>query len=88
MAFPGGSAYTMSHQISEGYILVTDRTWSRMNKQELDKLTFEFQKLLRELRANQPDGDDTMAIQKRNRKISRVNTSMSMLKSYRLRRKV
>ena len=88
MGFLGGSAYAMAHQISEGHILVNERTWSRMKGPEFDTLTHEMQKLLRETRADQPDLDDTLALQQRNRKISRINTALNMLKSFRMRRKL
>ncbi|MDX1630406.1 MAG: hypothetical protein R3234_00955 [Thermoanaerobaculia bacterium] len=83
----GGSAYAMSKQISEGYILVTERTFQRMKPQEMDKLSFQMEKLLREVRAEQPDLQDTKALQKRNRKMSRIRSALMMLRSYRARRK-
>jgi hypothetical protein len=87
MGFMGGSAYAMAHQIGDGYILLTERTFGRMAPPELDKLTFELEKLLREVRADQPDLADTQALQKRNRKISRIQGAVAMLQSYRRRRK-
>lgn len=85
--YMGGSAYAMSKQISEGHILVTERTFQRMKPQEMDKLGFQMEKLLREVRAEQPDLQDTKALQKRNRKMSRVRKALMMLRSYRARRK-
>lgn len=87
MAFMGGSAYAMAHQIGDGYILLTERTFARMLPPELDKLAFEMERLMREVRADQPDLADIPAIQKRNRKITRLQGALTMLQSYRMRRK-
>ena len=53
----------------------------------MDKLSFQMEKLLREVRAEQPDLQDTKALQKRNRKMSRIRSALMMLRSYRARRK-
>jgi hypothetical protein len=87
MAFMGGSAYAMAHQIGDGYILITERTFGRMMNPELEKLAFELDRLMREVRAEQPSLDDVQALQKRNRKISRLQGAMTMLQSYRMRAK-
>lgn len=86
--FPGGSAYAMARDIAEGYYTVTERTFVRMARSELDKLHFEIDRLLREVRGNQPDLEDLPAIQTRNRKIQRINTALMILRAYRMKRKV
>ena len=58
MGFPGGSAYTMVRDVAEGYLLVTERTFKMMTRPELDQLTFEIDRHLRELRGDQPALDD------------------------------
>lgn len=88
MAFPGGSAYAMARDIAEGYQSVTERTFQRMNRAELDKLVFELDKQLRSIRGTQPDHGDTQEIQKRNRRIQRLNTAKMILRSYRQKRKI
>jgi hypothetical protein len=87
MGFMGGSAYAMAHQIGEGFLLITERTFGRMAPPELDKLSFEMERLMREVRAEQPSLDDVQALQKRNRKISRLQGAMTMLQSFRMRRR-
>lgn len=87
-SFPGGSAYAMARDIAEGYFTVTERTFQRMGRGDLDKITFEIDRLLREVRGNQPDLDDLPAIQTRNRKIQRINTALMILRAYRLKRKL
>lgn len=85
--FPGGSAWAMSRDIAEGYQLVTERTFGRLNRQELDQLAFELDRLLRDTRGEQPDLADLPGIQKRNRKIQRLNGALLMLRGYRQRQK-
>ncbi len=81
--FIGGSAYAMSQQVADGYLLVTERTFKRLSRSELDKLSFELGKLLREVRGQQPALDDLPAVQDRNRRIQRLNTCRMMLQTYR-----
>ncbi len=86
--FMGGSAFAMVQQISEGYILVTERTFKRLKKHELDKLRFELDRLMRSIRADQPDLEDQKAVKLRNRKIQRLKTTHMMMRSYRKRYKI
>ncbi len=87
MAFPGGSAYAMSRDIAEGYTLVTERTFRTLTPGDLDKLVFEMDRHLRELRGDQPALEDIPAIQQRNRRIQRLNQAMLVLRSFRSRQK-
>lgn len=86
--FTGGSAYAMVQQIGDGYVLVTERNFQRLSGGELGQLGFEIEKVLREVRGEQPPLDDVAALQKRNRKIQRLNSARMMLQSYRQKRKV
>jgi hypothetical protein len=85
MAFPGGSAYAMARDIAEGFTLVTERTFRTLTPADLDKLVFEMDRHLRELRGDQPPLDDIPAIQQRNRRIQRINQAMLVLRSFRAR---
>lgn len=67
--------------------MVTELTYRRLTSPELDKLSFELDRLLRDLRGEQPDLADTLAVQKRNRKIQRINGALVMLRAFRLKRK-
>jgi hypothetical protein len=80
--FMGGSAFAMARDIAEGFILVTERTFGRMQRGEVEQLAFEMDRHLREIRGEQPSLDDLPAIQTRNRKISRINTAMMMVRAY------
>jgi hypothetical protein len=85
--FIGGSAYAMCRQVGEGFLLVTERTFQRLSRGELDTLAFELDKLLREVRGQQPAIDDLPAVQQRNRRIQRLNTCRMMLQTYRQSRR-
>ena len=83
--FMGGSAWAMSQQIADGFILVSERTYKRLERAELDKLGFEMDKLLREVRAVQVPLDDIQGLQHKNRKCSRLMGALSQLRQYQLR---
>ena len=83
--FTGGSAYAMVKQVADGVLLVTERSFRRLGRGELDKLGFEIEKVLREVRGEQPALEDLAAVQQRNRKIQRLNTCRMMLRTYRQR---
>ena len=85
--FMGGSAWAMARDITEGFIMVTERTFMRMLPAELDQLAFEMDRYMRDIRGEQPALDDLAAIQQRNRKILRLNTALMMLRSYRQKRR-
>lgn len=88
MGFPGGSAYAMARDVAEGYLLVTERTFKTMTRSDLDQLTFEIDRHLRELRGDQPSLDDLPAIQQRQRKMQRLNSVLQMVRGYRTRQKI
>ncbi|MGH9465416.1 MAG: hypothetical protein ACRD0X_07185 [Thermoanaerobaculia bacterium] len=88
MTFPGGSAWAMVRDISEGYLLVTERSFVRLQRGELDQLTFELDRRLREVRGEQPPLDATAELQLRHRRISRLVGAQRILHTSRTRRKV
>jgi hypothetical protein len=77
----------MVRDVAEGYLLVTERTFKTMTRPELDQLAFEFDRHLRELRGDQPSLDDLAAIQLRQRKMQRLNSTLLMVRSYRQRQR-
>ena len=85
--FMGGSAWAMAQQIGDGFILVSERTYKRLDRGELDKLGFEMDKLLREVRAVQVPLDDIPGIQHKQRKASRLMGAISQLRQYQMRLK-
>ncbi len=88
MPFPGGSAYAMTRDVAEGYVLLTERSFKMLTRADLDQLVFEFDRHLRELRGDQPSLDDLAAIQLRQRKMQRLNSALMMLRGYRQRQKI
>jgi hypothetical protein len=81
-SFPGGSAYAMAREIAGGFLLVTDRTFKRFSAEQLRLLSFELERLIRDVRSEQPDLDDMKAIQKRNRTLQRVTSARLMLQNF------
>ena len=86
--FSGGSAYAMVQQVADGYLLVTERSFQRLTRGELDGLGFEIEKVLREVRGTRAEPGDLQAVQQRNRKIQRLNTCRMMLRTFRQRRRI
>ena len=79
MSFLGGSAYAMARDVCEGYILLNANLLKRMNGEELKLLRFEIEKMLTSIRGEQPALDNILALQGRNRKISRLNSAVFMI---------
>jgi hypothetical protein len=77
--FIGGSAYNMVRDIAEGYILATERTFRNFGKKELGDFLQEANRHLQEVRSEQPQLNDTMAIQKRQRRLQRLMQSLAMV---------
>lgn len=78
--FTGGSASAMARQISEGFTLVNAVLLKRFTGSELDQLQFEIERKLRDLRGEQVDLTDTLAIQGKNRRISRLDGALRVLR--------
>jgi len=77
----------MARDVCDGYILVNERTFVRMSSPDLDKLGFEMQRRLRDVRGVQPELNDTQALQLRNRKLQRLSQASMVLESLRRKRK-
>ena len=73
----------MSRDIAGGFVMVTDRTFKKMNLGDLGQLSHEIDRFLRELRGTAVVTDDTIATQERNRKIQRLNGALIVLRSHR-----
>jgi len=83
--FLGGSAYAMSRDIAEGYVLLNATLLKGFTESELMQLRQQLEKVQREIRADQPASDDIQAIQKRGRKISRISSALLILDTRRKR---
>lgn len=85
--FAGGSPWTMARDIGEGFVLVTDRTFSRMSRVEIEKLSFELDRCLRELRGATTADLEHIELQRRNRKMLKLTGAQRVLRAHLLKRK-
>lgn len=85
-SFSGGSAWAMARDIGEGFVLVTERTFQRMQAREIESLSFEIQRYLRDIRGKQSPTDPMAEIQKRNRRIQKLNAALAVLRAFQSRR--
>ena len=83
--FLGGSAYNMVRDLAEGFIIVTERTFKQYKPQDLTDFQMEAEKYLREVRANQVAVTDVEATQKRQRKMQRLQQSITIVNAVRAR---
>ncbi len=84
--YVGGSAPAMVRQISEGYTLVNAVMLKRFTGNELDTLVFEIEKKLREIRGDVTDVADIQATQTKNRRISRLENALRVVRGTRQER--
>ena len=76
--FTGGSAYNMVRDVADGFILVSERTFRKYNAREIMEFTLEAERLLREIRSDQPPLSEVEAIQKRQRRMRRLLQAMTI----------
>jgi hypothetical protein len=79
--FIGGSAFAMANQIADGYLLMNIHHIKKLTRADIHLLKAEMDKIMRDTRAEQPPLDQTDLLQKRNRRISRLNQAYMMLNS-------
>ena len=84
--FLGGSAYNMVRDVADGFVLVSERTFRSFTPKDIMEFGVEAEKLLREVRAAQPELSDTEAIQKRQRRMQRLRQAMTMASASAARR--
>lgn len=77
----------MAREIADGYVLVTERTFLRMSRAEVDKLSFELERCLRELRGSQSAGLEALELQRRNQKILKLTSAQRVLRAHLTRRR-
>jgi predicted ABC-class ATPase len=83
--FLGGSAYNMVREMADGFIIVTERTFKQYKPQDLTEFQTEAEKYLREIRSNQPAVTDIEATQKRQRRLQRIQQSITIANAVRSR---
>lgn len=85
--FAGGSPWAMAREIGEGYVLVTDRTLARMSRGEIEKLSFELERSLRDIRGSQTAGLDAQELQRRNRRMLKLTSAQRVLRAHLMKRR-
>ena len=73
----------MVKDIAEGFVAVNERTFARFAVPDLERIGFELDRALRDIRGDQPSLDDLPAIQLRNRRLQRLTGAVTMLRAYR-----
>lgn len=79
-SFIGGSAPAMAHQVCDGFTLLSQATLKRLDLNQMRTLEFEIDKRLRETRSEPMDLGDQAALTKRNRRISRIEGAIRVLR--------
>lgn len=77
----------MARDVGNGFVLVTERTLQRLSAGQLEQLSFELEKLLREIRGSQPDLADVEALRDRNRRIQRLANTQRVVQAFRIKRR-
>ena len=83
--FLGGSAYNMVRELADGFIIVTERTFKTYKPQDLTDFQMEAERYLREVRAAQAPAGDQDAIQRRQRRLQRLQQSITVANAVRSR---
>lgn len=76
----GGSAPAMARQICDGFTLLSQVLLKRLSLEQMVSLEFELDKRLRETRGEAMDLSDQQGLQKRNRRISRIEGAARLLR--------
>jgi hypothetical protein len=83
--FLGGSAYNMVRELADGFIIVTERTFKTYKPQELTDFQMEAERYLRDVRGAQAPPGDQEAIQKRQRRLQRLQQAITVANAVRSR---
>lgn len=84
--FIGGSAYNMARDIADGYVIATELTFKQFKPPDFQTFGFEAEKLLRDIRGTQPPSTDTEALQKRQRRMQRLQLAVTIANGARAKR--
>lgn len=76
----GGSAPAMARQVCDGYTLLSQMLLKRLSLEQMVALEFELDKRLRETRGETVDLQDQQGLQQRNRRISRIEGAVRVLR--------
>lgn len=76
----GGSAPAMARQVCDGFTLLSQATLKRLDIGQMRTLEFEIDKKLRETRSEPMDLEDQVGLTKRNRRLSRIEGAIRILR--------
>jgi len=79
-SFIGGSAPAMARQVCDGFTLLSQNNLKRLDLGQMKALEFEIDKRLRETRSEAVDLQDQPGLTKRNRRISRIEGAIRVLR--------
>lgn len=79
-SYIGGSAPAMARQVCDGFTLLSQMLLKRLSLDQMIALEFELDKRLRETRGEAVDLQDQQALQKRNRRISRIEGAIRVVR--------
>lgn len=79
-SYIGGSAPAMARQVCDGFTLLSQMLLKRLSLDQMVTLEFELDKRLRETRGEAVDLQDQQALQKRNRRIQRIEGAVRLLR--------
>lgn len=74
---------SMVKDLAEGYIIVSEHTFKKFQSAELQAFLFEVDKLAREIRSVPTPPDDLDALQRKNRKLQRLNQAQTIVGAFR-----
>ncbi len=77
-----GNPHKLAQDIAEGFANITMATLRKYNPGDLKVINSNLNIVIRELRQLQVPLDDVMAIKKKNMKIQRANTALSVIRNY------
>jgi hypothetical protein len=81
--FAGGSAWSMTRDIADGFVSVSERTYRPMTVAQMSQLGHEIERMLRELRGGATTNEPTAEVQSRQRRIQRLNSAITVMRAYR-----
>jgi len=76
---------SMAKDIAEGYVIVSEHTFKKFQLGDIQSFLAEVDKLTREIRGVMPPPDDLDALQRKNRKLQRLNQAQTIMGAFRLR---
>ena len=79
-SYIGGSAPAMARQICDGFTLLSQMLLKRLSLEQMVALEFELDKRLRTTRGEAVDLQDQQALQKRNRRIQRIEGAVRLVR--------